>query len=225
MDLFYSSDPALGDASWASAVPGIAVPGIGVYNNDIVAVPASAGLPYRWVMALEVTGGSGPPRFAASAAASPTDVSAWALLNASHTVDGGACPSLRHDGTFFYYLTGGTDISVLRSRDLRAWTLARELVLAHADAGDCVTAPAWFGAPAGYVPSGDAAAHMAACGRAGNYGDDSDVDLVEWPAPFGAAAGGPAVLLQYGSGNQATFGFSNLALYNGSMNAFLQSYF
>ena len=225
VDLFYSSDPALSDASWSAAVPGIAVPGIGVYNNDIMAVPASAGLPYKWVMALEVTGGSGPPRFAASAAASPTEVSAWALLNASHTVDGGSCPSLRHDGTFFYYLTGGTDIMMLRSRDLRDWTQAKALVLSHAEPGDCVVAPAWFGAPTGYVPTGDAAAHMAACGATGNYGDDSDVDLVEWPQPFGAAAGGPAVLLQYGSGNQATFGFSNLALFNGSMVEFLQSYF
>ena len=54
---------------------------------------------------------------------------------------------------------------------------------------------------------------------------DSDVDLIEWPAPFGSAAHGPAVLLQYGSSNQATFGFANLGLWNGTLIAFLQSYF
>jgi hypothetical protein len=30
---------------------------------------------------------------------------------------------------------------------------------------------------------------------------------------------------RYGSGDQATFGFSNLALFNGTMTAFLQSFF
>jgi hypothetical protein len=74
------------------------------------------------------------------------------------------------------------------------------------------------------VPQGEAAARLAACGAGGNFGDDSDVDLVEWPQPFGGS-GGPGVLLEYGSGDQRTFGFSNLALYNGSMNAFLQSFF
>jgi len=49
------------------------------------------------------------------------------------------------------------------------------------------------------------------------------VDLVEWPQPFGGA--GPGVLLEYGSGDQRTFGFSNLAFFNGSMAAFLQSFF
>jgi len=176
-------------------------------------------------MALEVTGGCGPPRFAVSAAANPTSLGDWALLNASFTVDGGSCPSLRHDGTHFYYLTGGTDIMIMRSLDLRGWAAStRGLVIEHGAAGDCVLAPSWFGAPSGYVPSAAAAARMAACGPSGNYGDDSDVDLVEWAAPFGEP-GPPAVLLQYGSGDQATFGFSNLALYNGTMAAFLQSYF
>jgi len=228
VDLFWSSDPALGDATWRYAVPGVRTPGIGVYNNDVTAVPPAAGLPYAWIMALETTGETA--RFAASASADPTDVGAWALLDASHTVPGlpdvGSCPSLRHDGAFFYYLTGGSNIQILRSPDLQAWEASPTHVLRHADPGDCVLAPAWFGAPTGYVPTAAAEAHIAACGPAGNYGDDSDVDLVEWPQPYGAAPGGPpAVLLQYGSGDQATFGFSNLALYNGTMAAFLQSFF
>ena len=205
IDLFWSSDPALTDESWVAAMPGVRVPGIGVYNNDITAVPPSAGLPFQWAMALETT--SETARFAVSPDADPTRVGAWTLLNATFTVpslsDVGSCPSLRHDGTFFYYLTGGSNIQILRSADLVSWNESATHVLRHEDPGDCVVAPTWFGAPSGYVPSAAAEALIAACGPAGNYGDDSDVDLVEWPAPFGNEAAGPAVLLQYGSGNQA----------------------
>jgi hypothetical protein len=227
VDFFWSSDAALADASWRAAAPGVRTPGIGVYNNDVVAVPPSAGLPWAWAMALETT--AERARFAVSSAADPTDVSAWALLNDTFTVppggDVGSCPSLRHDGAAFYYLTGGSNIQILRSRDLVAWEESPRHVLRHNDSGDCVVAPAWFGAPTGYVPTGRAAELLAACGAEGNFGDDSDVDLIEWPEPFGATGGPPAVLLQYGSGDQRTFGFSNLALFNGTMIAFLQSFF
>ena len=212
VDLFWTSDPSLGDASWAAAVPGIRVPP--TYNNDIVAVPQNSsvsldgvvggggGGSHKWVMALETTAETA--RFAVSACPDPTNVSAWAVLDPSFTVpamsDVGSCPSLRHDGIFFYYLTGGSNIQILRSSDLQSWTASPTHVLRHADPGDCVVAPAWFGAPTGYEPSAEAQAHMAACtgtGGTGNYGDDSDIDLVEWPQPFGAVDGaGPAVLLQ-----------------------------
>ena len=225
VDLFFSSSPALEDASWRvrAGAQGIKLP-FGAYNNDITAVPAAAGLPWRWAMALETTAETA--RFAASSAEDPTDTGSWVVLNASHTVpslpDVGSCPSLRHDGALFYYLTGGSNIQVLRSPDLQSWTPSARSVIRHADAGDCVVAPSYFGP---YVPTGVALQKLAACGAAGNFGDDSDVDLVEWPAPFGDASRGPATLLQYGSGDQATFGFSNLALYNGSMISMLQSFF
>lgn len=227
VDLFWTSDPTLVDSSWSFHVPGIRTPAIGVYNNDILAVPAAAGSTYKWAMALETTGENA--RFAVSGDADPTNTSAWLLLNSTYTVpslpDVGSCPSLRHDGTYFYYLTGGSNIQILRSPDLLSWNESQKHVFLHEDAGDCVIAPTWFGAPTGYVPSAAAEALISACGISGNYGDDSDVDLVEWPTPFGVAGGPPVVVLQYGSGNQATFGFSNLGLYNGSMVSFLQSYF
>ena len=225
VNLFFSSARDLADGSWQARAPGIPLPSLGVYNTDATAVPAAAGLPWRWVMALETTAEAA--RFLASASADPTDAAAWALLDASHTLprlpDVGSCPSLRHDGAFFYYLTGGTDIHVLRSRDLVAWERAQRDVLSHSAPGDCVVAPAWFGG--GYAPQGAAAQRLAACGAAGSFGDDSDVDLVAWPQPF--SGGGPGgVLLEYGSGDQRTFGFSNLALYaNSTMEAFLQSFF
>lgn len=221
--LLFSSAPDLADASWGSRSPGVPVP-FGVYNTDPMAVPPAAGLPWKWVMALETTAETA--RFLASASADPTQVGAWRVLDAAHTVgrlpDVGSCPSLRHDGAYFYYLTGGSNIQILRSADLVAWQEAPRSVLTHAAPGDCVVAPPWFGG--GYVPQGEAAARLAACGAGGNFGDDSDVDLVEWPHPFGGS-GGPGVLLEYGSGDQRTFGFSNLAFFNGSMNAFLQSFF
>jgi hypothetical protein len=226
VNLFASSSADLADGSWrAWQGPAAGIPlAIGVYNTDLMAVPPAAGLPWRWVMALETT--AERARFLASAAADPTAVHAWALLDEAHTVpslpDVGSCPALRHDGVYFYYLTGGTDIHVLRSKDLQAWEEAPRLALSHAAPGDCVVAPAWFGP---YVPQGEAAARLASCGASGGFGHDSDVDLVEWPAPFGSSAGGPATLLEYGSGDQKSFGFSNLAMANGTLASFLQSFF
>jgi hypothetical protein len=173
VDLFWSTDPTLIDSSWSSAVPGIHTPGIGVYNNDITAVPSSAGVPFRWAMALETT--QETARFAVSSSDDPTNTSAWALLNATFTLpalpDVGSCPSLRHDGTYFYYLTGGSNIQILRSLDLATWAESQRHVLQHDDPGDCIIAPAWFGAPSGYVPTAAAEAHLLTCGPAGNFGD------------------------------------------------------
>jgi hypothetical protein len=223
VNLFYSSSFDLSDASWESHSPGIPLP-FGVYNTDPMPVPLAAGVPWKWIIALETT--SETARFLASTAQDPTQVGAWEVLDATHTVgrhpDVGSCPSLRHDGTYFYYLTGGSNIQILRSTDLTAWQEANRSVITHSTPGDCVVAPSWFGP---YTPQGVAAQRLATCGPTGNFGDDSDVDLVEWPEPFGVAGTGPGVLLEYGSGDQRSFGFSNLAFFNGTMNAFLASFF
>lgn len=223
VNLLFSSSPDLSDASWVPRSPGITLP-FGVYNTDPMPVPQAAGLAWKWVIALETT--KETARFLASTAVDPTQVEAWEVLDANHTVgrlpDVGSCPSLRHDGKFFYYLTGGTNIQILRSPDLKTWQEGSRSVITHTTPGDCVVAPSWFGP---YVPQGVAAQRLATCGPAGNFGDDSDVDLVEWLEPFGVAGSGPGVLLEYGSGDQRSFGFSNLAFFNGSMNAFLASFF
>lgn len=166
-------------------------------------------------MALETTAETA--RFLVTASADPTDVRAWSVLDERYTVprlpDVGSCPSLRHDGVFFYYLTGGKDIHILRSPDLMTWTESTRNVLTHSDVGDCIVAPSFFGP---YFLSGVALQHLQTCSASGTFGDDSDVDLVEWPAPFGSSTSGPATLLEYGAGDQRTFGFSN---------TFLQSFF
>ena len=222
VDMFWSSSLGLEDATWASRAPGVSLAGVGVYNNDVMRVPSSMDSSFVWAMALETT--SERARFAVSMDADPRNVSAWALLPPNATVpslpDTGSCPSLRSDGTHFYYLTGGMDISILRSKDLVVWEAAQRKVLLHGDPGDCIIAPAWFGP---YLPSEEAQKRLSDCGVTGNFGDDSDVDLVEWPSSFGD--GSVATLIQYGSGDQRTFGFSNLALFNGTMNSFLQSFF
>ena len=223
VNMFSSSSPLLEDNSWVTHVGGIQVP-FGIYNTDAMSVPASADSPYRWVIALETT--SETARFLASSSIDPLDLSSWQILNSSYTVprfpDVGSCPSLRHDGTHFYYLTGGSNIHILRSSNLKDWVESTRNVLNHGDAGDCIIAPSWFGP---YVPVGTALQHLTTCGISGNFGDDSDVDLAQWDTPFGNAANGPVTLLQYGSGDQRTFGFSNLAIYNGTMTSFLQSFF
>jgi len=223
VNMFSSSSPLLEDASWITHAGGIPVP-FGIYNTDAMSVPASANSPYRWVIALETTAETA--RFIATSSIDPLDLPSWQILNASYTVprlsDVGSCPSLRHDGINFYYLTGGTNIHILRSSNLMDWVESTRNVINHIDSGDCIIAPSYFGP---YLPVGAALQKLTDCGVAGNFGDDSDVDLIQWDTPFGNAADGPVTLLQYGSGDQRTFGFSNLAIYNGSMISFLQSYF
>jgi hypothetical protein len=223
VNFFSSASASLEDASWVVHAGGVPLP-FGVYNTNPMRVPPSAGFAYQWIIALETT--AERARFLGSSSDDATDVAAYAVLPENATVprapDVGSCPSLRHDGTYFYYLTGGTNIHILRSRDLVVWAESAGVVLNHSDPGDCVVAPSYFGP---YVPQGIAAQRLSACGASGNFGDDSDVDLVEWPTPFGNAESGPGVLLEYGSGDQRTFGFSNLAFFNGSMVEFLQSFF
>jgi hypothetical protein len=223
VNMFVSSSRTLEDSSWISYNPGIPLP-FGVFNTDMMTVPVAANSPWTFVIALETTGERA--RFLVTNNSDPTNVNSWISLNDTYTVpplpDTGSCPSLRHDGQYYYYLTGGTNIHILRSKDLISWTESSSNVLTHSDPGDCIVAPSWFGP---YIPSGEAVQRLNKCGISGNFGDDSDIDLIEWPSPYGNTGNGPVTLIEYGSGDQATFGFSNLAQFNGSLITFLQSFF
>ncbi len=65
-------------------------------------------------------------QFALSAASDPTDYSQWEFMDVNtFSMPGGfgACPSIRYDPAtgYYYVLTGGNSISVLRSLDLQKW--------------------------------------------------------------------------------------------------------
>jgi hypothetical protein len=139
----------------------------------------------------------GRHQFLVSNSSDPTDAGAWTGLDtAEFWVDQlaggqvGACPSLRFDAAsgFYYVLTGGADILLLRSQTLArgTWELANVTggAIISPDAGDCAAA----GAPWGgwFTPSPRAAALLANCtagvppfNKGRGFGDASDVDLSE----------------------------------------------
>lgn len=275
IDMFYTSDPAL--QAWTT-VPRVVLPGKTVYNTDVTyvglpgaaraAAQAAAGAPptvrrgalpaHEWIMQTE---GPGGPRFFVSNASDPTDAAGWQLLDpAVYSMGGsnqvGSCPSIRYDAAsgYYYVLTGGRDILLLRSRTLQLgdWQLANANgaingTILPPNQRDCVPAGAPYAA--WYTPSPTAAGHMAACAASPTgYGNDSDADLSEVLLDAAACAGlstglaaqavaalcanvtatgvpGVATLFQFGSGDQATFGFSNLAIAPGGMFDVLPSYF
>ena len=237
---FWSNDPSL--QKW-NARFSAARPNVSVYNNDVthVAAPSTAmarqnirisGLPeHQWIMVIE----AGPDfraHFALSNSSDPTDPNAWSFLDPNIFIvpqfghgDIGQGPSIRYDPAtgYYYVLTGGNTIRVLRSANLRNWTLATKPSdgsLLAPDKLDCIVAPAMY---AHYVPTGDALKDVEQCQSSNSstgFGNDSDVDLTEI-----VVNGTIATLLQYGSGDQRSFGFSNLAIYYGGMFDLLGSMF
>jgi hypothetical protein len=301
IDAFYSSDPALSDASWHHS-PHVLMPGRSVYNQDVAHVgaptvsfsssaassssgsppappsasssSARAGVspvlpPHQWVMIMEADFSNGGHQFAVSNLADPTDSSGWVGLDYSvfrtDPLAGwqvGACPSIRFDPStsWYYLLTGGNTIFLLRSQNLTtgSWQLASVPGggIIVPDASDCVAG----GAPwaAWYSPSPLAAALMQNCTKgvppfntSQGFGNDSDVDLTDVVigavecsgfAASGVLARSPAMaalcanvtatgtpqlatVFQYGTGDQRSFGFSNLAIAPGRMFDVLASYF
>jgi len=241
VDAFVSQDPAL--QAWAATVPA-AYPVMTVYNTDVAYVGgapaetpaaraaararAAAGLPpFRWVMILE--GSDERARFAVSNGDTATaDFRNWVFLNGTLPQFGngeiGSCPSIRFDASagLFYVLTGGNAIVALRSPDLVAWTVADRVpggvVIAPSQADCAVCSAPGFG---GFVPNAEAREKMATkCSAPDGFGNDSDVDLVEL-----VVNGTLSTLFQYGSGDQATFGFSNYAISPAPMFVTLSSFF
>ena len=237
VDAFWSSDPLL--QTWLVAEPA-AVPVKNVFNNDVTHIGApttreaelrmrNSGLPpHQWIMVLE--DGGERTVFALSNSSDPSNPAGWTFLD-QHTYilptfnlsDVGSCPSVRFDPAtgYYYVLTGGHVVRVLRSSDLINWSLAaNEGVILAPDKQDCMVAPAQY---ANFVPTGAAKAKIDACLSSPNpkgFGDDSDVDLIE-----AVINGTVTTLVQYGSSDQATFGFANLAYYPGPMFKFLDGLF
>lgn len=261
VDSFWSSDPNL--QAWTAAGPA-PFTGYLVYNNDVchVGPPSSSSSsaiatvsdlpPHQWVMILE-TGGSG--RFWVSNNNDPTVNASWVPLDeGNYTLDQfgnwqvGSCPSIRYDPAtgYYYVLTGGYQIIILRSKTLLkgSWELGTNNgVFLNPDNNDCIIIQdppfgGWFNIST--YP--DAVQHVNAClanASGPGFGNDSDVDLSEvivssaWLARNVAGfvitdttpATSVVTLIQYGSGDQKSFGFSNLAVYPGPMFQMLESFF
>jgi len=236
VDAFWSSDPKL--VMWNARFPA-ARPVKLVYNNDVthISAPSTAVArarssdaalpPHQWIMAIEA---GVRTEFALSNSSDPTDPEAWTFLDPSVYIlpqfgigDIGQCPSIRYDPAtgWYYVLTGGNTIRVLRTADLRNWTLANNHgVILPPSVDDCNVAPQEF---AHYKPTGDAIALLENCKSTNSsigFGNDSDVDLTE------AIVDGILVtLFQHGANNQKSFGFGNLAIHYGGMFEFLDSLF
>ena len=222
---FSSVDPAL--QVWNTVAP-LLHPGGSTYNVDVTRIGAElpSGTPLsgaQWIMQTE----GKAPTFFICTGSDPLVASCWTPLPspaysldkfAGHDI--GSCPSIRFDAArgLFYVLTGGDAINVLRSGNLTSgsWVLGKQLLVA--DAGDCAVASPPFGG--WFVPDANATAHMAKCGVPRGFGFDSDVDLTEI-----VLDGTRATLVQYGTGDQKTFGFSNLALAHAPMFDLLASMF
>lgn len=239
LDGWYTSDPHLQE--WTTVL-NVVRPGNVVFNHDIAhmgppglgarASPTPSPLgAFEWVLIWEA-GSAGGSQFWASNSSDPTDAAGWypldpTLYGTDRFGNGqiGACPSLRYDPStgYFYVLTGGQQLLALRSKTLEkgSWQLgANGGVFLSPDQKDCVLAPAPFGG--WYSPSAEAQAHLSSClSTPSGFGNDSDVDLTE----VVLANGTVVTVLQYGSGDQKTFGFSNLAVYEGSMFEVLEGFF
>jgi hypothetical protein len=231
-----STDPLL--LEWKVVGPA-AEPGFGVYNADIAHVGARIpNLPgvAQWVLILE--GLEERSHFAVSSAedAASGDLSQWTFLDSSYLLpqlggdsEIGSCPSIRYDieTGYFYVLTGGMAIILLRSKDLKTWELASQGTggdgkhgwIIYPDQRDCV--PCSASGLACYTPNAEARQHMETnCPSPFGFGDDSDVDLTEV-----VINGTRGTLFEYGSGDQATFGFSNYAWSPKPMFETLSSFF
>lgn len=241
VDSFYSNDPSL--QSW-TAVPSTVQVNYTVYNQDVAHIgPPGTRLhglpvPAQWVMLLEVSGDAAKlPTLFISDRSDPTDAGGWTALDASvYGLDKfgngqiGACPSIRYDPStqFFYVLTGGISLLVLRSQNLTrgSWQLGQSMgVVLSANQGDCRQAPApygqWFNLSSYPDAVNDVSKCLAGSPTGPGFGADSDVDLTEYVTPNGDVV----TLVQYGSGDQATFGFSNLAIAYGPLFKTLESFF
>jgi hypothetical protein len=233
VDAYSTTDVDL--QQWSS-FPRVVVTNSSLYNTDVTKVtnynPASGLPPHKWVMASE-PGGSG--RFFVSNLADPTDATGWIYLDqGNYTLDQfgnsqiGSCPSIRFDDatSTYYVMTGGFQIILLRSKTLLkgSWELAKNNgVLINPDDYDCIleTSPygSWFNAS--IYPA--AVNHINTCldnSTTAGFGNDSDIDLTEIQVN-----GQTYTLFQYGSGDQASFGVSNLALATSPMIPLLNSYF
>jgi len=201
------------------------------FNVDVsqVTISPSSLPPHNWIMAVEHTAPTVSYAVIFYIKNSPTlDQGEWIALNISkYTIPNfntggnqiGACPSVRYVAGYYYVITGGQNIYIVRSKDLATWELG------HYDGGalvkpnrtnDCFFISKEWSA---WQPNSDTVKLMGQCSTWDTCVSDSD--LTEIVQPDGSIN----TLVLYQPNNQAGIGFSSLFLHKGDYASFFQSYF
>lgn len=185
------------------------LPGWGLFNTSVCKGPEG------YVMAFEV--GRAPleigARFTIFFAQSP-DLKNWTMLSSDHVYALDrytACPAIRYLSDGYYYMAylealPGPEYAMclVRSRDLLAWELSPlNPMLEHSDEDKLIANPALTVAER---------AHIAAAENRNN----SDVDLCEFEGQ---------TIITYAWGNQLGTEFLAEAVYDGTLDSFLQGFF
>jgi len=231
---FWSNDPKL--QVWYNMTAFEFPKGWTVYNIDAAQVDPAALAKYnpnvpshRWIMACEhgVSGGYND-NFLVNNGITP-DLGKWELLNDTYFIKSeggnniGSCPTIRYVPTngYFYVLTGGFNVWIIRSLDLKSWERGHYnegRILWPSPADDCkVISPQW----SAWKPT-EKAQNLLSMAQCPHWDtNNSDVDITQIVLPDGSVG----TLLLFDALDQATLGFPELALYHGSLESYLAGNF
>jgi len=233
VDVFWSNDPEL--KVWYNATAFEFPKGWTVYNVDVGQVdPTSVAKlnpnvpPHKWIMVVEhgVPGGYND-NFIINNGTTMID-GKWELLNENKWFikskggnDVGSCPTVRYVPStgYFYVLTGGSKVYIVRSKDLANWEMGHYnggAILSYSS-DDCkVISKDW----SDWNPSPSVLQLLVQNCTAWNHNND-DVDITQIKLPDGSAG----TLLLYDATNQASIGFAELALFRGDLETYLAANF
>jgi len=235
VDVFWSTDPQL--QVWHNATAAELPKGMSAYNMDVTPVDSAALAkfnpelpPHRWVMAIEhlVPGYSFGTTFLINNGITPLDAP-WVLMNttqyfvpnlAGGTNGVGACPSVRYIPStgYYYVISGGNKVYVVRSKDLMKWELGHSnggAICQSTPAIDCTVMPSnWTS----WAPTDAVRTQLNRCSAWDHFA--SDADLTEF-----VHDGTVSTLLMWQVSDQASQGLSLLSQYNGDQGSYFAANF
>jgi len=237
VDVFWSSDPEL--KLWHNATAAVLPAGTSAYNTDVAQVDPAAlakfnpGVPqHRWIMAIEViVKGYGGffTTFMINNGMTPVEGS-WTYLQPTkyilpalgHGSNGaGACPSVRYIPStgYFYVITGGDKVYLLRSKDLITWETGHYnggAIFQSSPSTDCHIMPSnWTD----WHPDTNTVTQLNRCAAWDKFA--SDADLTEFVQPNGKVS----TMLMWQVSDQATQGLSVFSQYEGDQASFFAANF
>jgi len=227
-DVFWSTDLK----TWKNASAVNYPAGMTVFNTDVTFVASSpASLPaHNWILVLEEAyPGVQYRNLFYIKNATTLDQGNWTLLDPSvyfipnFNTGGnsiGACPSIRFipDTGYYYVTTGGDNIYVVRSNDLKNWEQGHynEGTIIKPTTDDCTFMSNGLTA---WNPPNTTVQLMQQCQKWDIFVSDSDLTEIK------AADGTIHTVFLYQPNNQGGTGFSNLFIHNGDLKSFFESYF